>query len=105
MVVPIAMSLRDIIGNIQDVFVVGTTTIPRPNGLTVVTGGRMMAHEAISEGRVVEETIDIGEGAGKRDSLFIGLRNCSTRNFEAVNPWGLSLTGFVISSTSVRIWE
>ena len=70
MVVPIAMSLRDIIGNIQDVLIEGTTTIPRPNGLTVVTGGRTMAREEISEGRVVEETVVIGEGAGNRGFSF-----------------------------------
>ncbi|MGV7228906.1 MAG: hypothetical protein ACQ9IQ_09645, partial [Nitrospirales bacterium] len=56
---------NDIIGNIQDITAI-VTTMAHPNDLTVAMGGRIRDHEAISEGRVVEEMIVIVEDAGRK---------------------------------------
>ncbi|MDH3771667.1 MAG: hypothetical protein OET79_11900 [Nitrospirota bacterium] len=75
--------LPDHTGNIKNVTDI-VTTMPHPNGLAIAMGGRtltvaivgrMIDLEAISEGRVVEETVVIVGDAGRKCfelSILIG---------------------------------
>ena len=63
----------DIIGNIQDTMIGGTTIMPHPNGLNIVMDGRTTDHEEISEVWVAEEMVVIGGDTGKK---YVELSNC-----------------------------
>jgi hypothetical protein len=57
--------LLDLIGNNQGISAMDTT-MWRLNGLIVVMGARTMAHEAIFEGRMVEEMVGLVEDTDKK---------------------------------------